>query len=268
MKKYFKISIIVLVSVTILNFFVLPLNKAYAGVCGDLVILKNGTAQRDNGSFSIPANDKAKWELKITTNRTKTTCTDDYAKVTLVFINQQNQQGAAQTIVAEQKIGTGTEINKTITLQTSAPQGIYSYTMDSRKDLSATSFTSNGLRITLGSAGSASTGTSINVNTNVGANFNVNLDSSIGSFFNPLFGGAGSVPELITALIRILFALIGIAAVIVIIISGFRMVMASGNEQELTKAKQAITWAIVGLIVSLMAFSIVAIIQRLIQVGS
>lgn len=103
-------------------------------------------------------------------------------------------------------------------------------------------------------------------NTNVAANFNVNLDETIGDFWNPL--SFETVPQLITTLIRILFVLIGIAAVVVIIIAGFRMVIASGNEAELTKAKQAITWAIIGLVVSLMAFSIVAIIQRLIQVGA
>jgi hypothetical protein len=104
------------------------------------------------------------------------------------------------------------------------------------------------------------------IDTNTGANFNVNLDSSIGNFWNPL--KLGTLPEIITALIRILFALIGIMAVVIIIISGFRMVTANGNEEQLTKAKKAITWAIIGLVVSLLSFSIVAIIQRLIQVGA
>lgn len=103
-------------------------------------------------------------------------------------------------------------------------------------------------------------------NTNVGLNYNVNLDEKIGDFFNPL--KVGTLPEIVTGLIRILFALIGIVSIIIIIIAGFRMVLASGNEAELTKAKQAITWAIVGLVVSLLSFSIVAIIQRLIQVGA
>jgi hypothetical protein len=112
----------------------------------------------------------------------------------------------------------------------------------------------------------ANTNTGTSPDTNVGANFNVNLDQEIGRFWNPF--QFESVPELLANLLRILFVLIGIAAVVVIIIAGFRMVLASGNEDELTKAKKAITWAIIGLIVSLMSFSIVAIIQRLIQVGS
>ena len=109
----------------------------------------------------------------------------------------------------------------------------------------------------------------ININTNVTATFNVNLDESIGYFFNPLDSSkALTLPQIITGIIRILFALIGIVAVVVIIVAGFRMVLAQGNETSLTKAKESITWAIIGLIVSLMAFSIVAILQRFIQFGA
>lgn len=107
------------------------------------------------------------------------------------------------------------------------------------------------------------TGTSpdTGVTANVG-----DLDGNLGPLWNPL--NFETVPQLIASLLRILFVLIGIAAVIIIIIAGFRMVLASGNEEELTKAKKAITWAIIGLIISLMSFSIVAIIERLIQVGA
>lgn len=101
------------------------------------------------------------------------------------------------------------------------------------------------------------------INTSIGGKFELGLDEKIGDFFNPL--EKNTLPQLLATLLRILFMLIGMVAVVIIIISGFRMVMASGNETELTKAKQAITWAVVGLIVALMSFSIVAIVQRLIQ---
>ncbi len=100
------------------------------------------------------------------------------------------------------------------------------------------------------------------INTGITADLG-DLDQVLGSIFNPLT--VWSVPELITSIIRVLFALISIAAIVIIIISGFRMVLASGNEEQLTKAKKAITWAIIGLIVSLLSFSIVSIIQNLIS---
>lgn len=108
--------------------------------------------------------------------------------------------------------------------------------------------------------------TGANVNTNVGVKYGIDLDENIGSFFNPT--NFTTLPQLITIIIRILFSLIGILAVIIIIVSGFKMVIANGNQNELAAAKKAITWAIIGLIVSLMAFSIVAIVQRLIQFGA
>ncbi len=101
-----------------------------------------------------------------------------------------------------------------------------------------------------------------NTNTNVGAEIG-DLDQNLGTFWNPL--KINTVPELIASLIRILFVLIGLAAVIVIIIAGFRMVVDNGNESQMKQAKEAITWAIIGLILSLLAFSIVAIVQRIIQ---
>lgn len=91
----------------------------------------------------------------------------------------------------------------------------------------------------------------------------IDPDQEIGRFWNPL--DFETVPELIATLIRILFMLTGLAAVIVIIIAGFRLVVDNGNETQVKKAKEAVTWAILGLIVSVLAFSIVAIVQRIIQ---
>lgn len=95
------------------------------------------------------------------------------------------------------------------------------------------------------------------------ANPATNYDTVIGNFENPL--KANSIPELLVRLMRILLGLIAAVAVVVIIVSGFRMVFSQGNPVALTKAKAAITWAIIGLIVALMAFSIIAILQRLIE---
>jgi hypothetical protein len=148
-----------------------------------------------------------------------------------------------------------------------SPNTSYKYVVRSSPNPNTTSTKSAEYSFTTKNAdGTGGTNTGTTPDTNVGANFNVNLDQEIGRFWNPF--SFESVPELLANLLRILFVLIGIAAVVVIIIAGFRMVLANGSEEELTKAKKAITWAIIGLIVSLMSFSIVAIVQRLIQVGS
>lgn len=60
---------------------------------------------------------------------------------------------------------------------------------------------------------------------------------------------------------------IAIWAVIFIIVGGFRMVVAAGNEEAITVAKKTITWAILGLVIALLSFSIVAIVQNLLNVN-
>ena len=45
------------------------------------------------------------------------------------------------------------------------------------------------------------------------------------------------------------------------------MVISSGDEEAYTKAKKTITWAVLGLAVALLSFSIVAIVEDLLQVN-
>ena len=88
-------------------------------------------------------------------------------------------------------------------------------------------------------------------------------DQSLGNFNSPL--EIKTVPALLARAVRILLALVGMVSVAVIILSGFRLVAQGDNAQQVTKARKAITWAILGLLTSLLSFSIVSIIQRIIQ---
>ena len=65
--------------------------------------------------------------------------------------------------------------------------------------------------------------------------------------------------------INFLLAMIVIAAVVVIVVAGFRMMVARGNEGEITKAKKALFYAIGGLVLALMSFAIVEIIQNVLK---
>jgi hypothetical protein len=55
--------------------------------------------------------------------------------------------------------------------------------------------------------------------------------------------------------------------VIMIIIGGFRMIFAQGNEEAFGKAKKTITYAVIGLVVAVMSFSIVQIISNILTSG-
>ncbi len=72
-----------------------------------------------------------------------------------------------------------------------------------------------------------------------------------------------TLPGVFNQIIYIILGLIVMAAVVVIIISGFRMLTGGNNPDQLKKAKKGIVWAIIGLVVAFMSFAIVTIIQRL-----
>ncbi len=85
-----------------------------------------------------------------------------------------------------------------------------------------------------------------------------------GNLVNPI-----DAPDLLTLflkIVRALLILIGLLATAFIIIGGFRMVASQGNTESLTKAKATVTWAILGLAVALLSFSMIAIVQNLLKV--
>lgn len=61
----------------------------------------------------------------------------------------------------------------------------------------------------------------------------------------------------ITQIINILLFLIGAVAVIMIIIGGIRYVLSNGDSSQITGAKNTIMYAVIGLVVALLAYAIV-----------
>ena len=57
--------------------------------------------------------------------------------------------------------------------------------------------------------------------------------------------------------------LCAITAVVFIIVGGMQMHLAVGNDEALGKAKKTVTWAIIGLVVSILSVAIVQIIINL-----
>jgi hypothetical protein len=74
-----------------------------------------------------------------------------------------------------------------------------------------------------------------------------------------------TVPGLASRVITILLALIVIAAVVMIVVSGFRMLAGGANPDEIKKAKKGIIWSLIGLVVAFMAFAVVQIIQAILK---
>ena len=91
----------------------------------------------------------------------------------------------------------------------------------------------------------------------------------VNMLFSGLFGGASETSsggingivnmtgeELLANALNLTYFIAGIVAVIVIIVAGILYVTSSGDPAKVTKAKNTITYAVVGLVIILVAFTI------------
>lgn len=62
---------------------------------------------------------------------------------------------------------------------------------------------------------------------------------------------------LLTNVIKLLLFIIGIVAVIMIIVGGYKYTTSAGDSSQLSNAKNTILYAVVGLVIATMAFAIV-----------
>lgn len=85
-------------------------------------------------------------------------------------------------------------------------------------------------------------------------------------------GGSGpaytkTAGDLVLQVITLLLLLVGSLAVVFLIVGGYRYVMAAGNEEAAESAKKTITHAILGLVIVILSFAIIAIISRILIGG-
>ncbi|HYF96559.1 MAG TPA: hypothetical protein VD947_00810 [Patescibacteria group bacterium] len=73
-------------------------------------------------------------------------------------------------------------------------------------------------------------------------------------------GGAEATSKIITRVINLISAIVGIICVIVIIISGFRFVTSGGDSNGITSARNTFIYALVGLIIVAFAQLIVKVV--------
>jgi hypothetical protein len=84
------------------------------------------------------------------------------------------------------------------------------------------------------------------------------------SFFdNPQTGASpnvaaqGTLGQNITTIINFALGLLGLVAVAFLIYAGVLMVTAGGNEEQVGKAKKIITYAVIGIVIILLSYTIV-----------
>lgn len=75
-----------------------------------------------------------------------------------------------------------------------------------------------------------------------------------GSTLKPNLIGPGGI---ITNVINVLIFAVGIIAVIMVIVGAIRMVTSSGNENAVKDARNTILYAVIGLVIAVLAFAVV-----------
>jgi hypothetical protein len=86
------------------------------------------------------------------------------------------------------------------------------------------------------------------------------------SLCNPITVSQGNIAGLVQGVIFYAGTLIGVLALLIIVYSGLKMLLSNGDPQKITEAKASFTWAIIGLVVSILSFVIVFAFQNFIGV--
>ena len=82
-------------------------------------------------------------------------------------------------------------------------------------------------------------------------------DSARGNDQPPSLFGEGGEGGLFQQIVNIMLFIIGAVAVIMLIIGGIRYVVSGGDQNSVTAAKNTILYAIIGIIVAVLAFAVV-----------
>ncbi|MEK7658825.1 MAG: hypothetical protein AAB352_03095 [Patescibacteria group bacterium] len=78
---------------------------------------------------------------------------------------------------------------------------------------------------------------------------------------NPPSGGINSVEQVVNAILTPVWQVFIGIAVLMIIVAGILFLTAAGDADKITTARHAFLWGIVGIVVGIIAFSIVAIVR-------
>lgn len=84
----------------------------------------------------------------------------------------------------------------------------------------------------------------------------------IGGQVSRVEGGNVSLEVSVKNILSVVFALVGIIAVIMIVVGGIFYMMSQGDASKIQKAKSTILYGIIGLVVSLSAFAIVSFVMK------
>lgn len=81
---------------------------------------------------------------------------------------------------------------------------------------------------------------------------------------NPTGAAVGSMQDIINRIINGTWVIFGGIAVIAFLIAGVLFLTAGGDPEKITKARQAFLWGVAGVVVGIIAYSIISIVGSII----
>lgn len=91
-------------------------------------------------------------------------------------------------------------------------------------------------------------------------------DLGVGAIQSDIKLGAGDVRQTATRLINVALGFLGIIAVLIVLVGGFKYMLSGGNEEKTAEARKLIVSGIIGLAIILSAWAITSfVISRLIS---
>jgi len=87
------------------------------------------------------------------------------------------------------------------------------------------------------------------------------IGASGGGFFN----SRDSVVTLIGKVIKLLLFVSGAVAVLFVVIGGFMYITSAGNEEQASKGRKTVTYAIVGVVITILAYVIISVVVNLVS---
>jgi NADH:ubiquinone oxidoreductase subunit 6 (subunit J) len=89
------------------------------------------------------------------------------------------------------------------------------------------------------------------------------IQEGTGGLTNPL--PSSNITTVASTIFTSFLGIAGLITILLLIINGFRYITAHGNDEQSAQAKQGLLWAIVGLIIILLAYVIISAVAKLIN---
>lgn len=86
------------------------------------------------------------------------------------------------------------------------------------------------------------------------------IRAEVVSIYNPI--SANSVPELVNSMVRTILGIVGAVALLMFVYGGLLWMTSGGNEQRITRGRDTLIWASVGLAVIFGSYAILSVLFK------